>query len=63
MIRVACSESKLASRNARYYNDEITCTEIFNQLINHNRGLSIEIGGLECAVGHVERNANGESKW
>ena len=24
---------------------------------------TIEIGGLECAVGHVERNANGESKW
>ena len=24
---------------------------------------AIEIGGLECAAGHVERNTNGESKW
>ena len=25
--------------------------------------ITIEIGGLECAAGHVECNTNGESKW
>ena len=31
--------------------------------LEYHVGKSIEKGGLECVVGHVERNANGKSKW
>ena len=49
-----------------------TLVKCFRQLLTTNVGLkslnqswvkTIEIGGLECAVGHVTRPNHGELKW